>query len=230
MLLISLMKKSKFIMNEIYPGDHIRNLNPYSGDQFGTVGGKVYDATTGEEFFLTCYHVVKAQRHRWDQFSPIGKEDIISINKPNIVCGEIVNAVRDNEIDAAVIKPTINFSIGDSDIPVITRKLNNDDVRYSTTLKMKTLNGVSFGNIVGLNQSTNIKYHKWDSNLNEYYPLNNLIKVKSSTNNFSLPGDSGSLVIDEYNYLIGMLVSGDGNVSFIIPIDSIFSKLNIKIS
>lgn len=47
------------------------------------------------------------------------------------------------------------------------------------------------------------------------------------TTPISSPGDSGSVVLDEDNYLVGLLFSGSEKVTILNPIDLVFDNLNI---
>ncbi len=88
--------------------------------------------------------------------------------------------------------------------------------------------GVRTGRIIDIRSTVQgIEYpdgNTWD--------LKNIILVESvDSMPFSTGGDSGSIVFDEQNIIIGMLVAGSSitNQSVIIPISSIENQLLIKI-
>ncbi len=217
----------------LFPATNILNEDPYPQNR-GSLGGKVYNKNTNEAYFLSCYHVVKSISQRWD-FNPRGFETVFEYesNKP---CGQIINALRDEEVDAAIMRANDSYEISDSinGIGTIysTRDLNIDDKWFQT--KVKIFGGITqslkVGYVSDINVHADITYFKDNSTEMEIHRLNNLIFIKSiDTDQFSQPGDSGSFVIDEYNYIIGMLVGGQGTLSFVIPINTVLKRLNIKI-
>lgn len=220
---------------QLWPANSILNKSPYP-DNRGSVGGKVYDFSTNEPYFLSCYHVVKSPQHDWN-FSPVGNESILEFTTGNL-CGQIVKAIRDDQIDAAIMRAVDDYQIMDGingiGVPHFTRDINSDDKKYKTGVKMfggltQQLVG---GYVMDINVPANILYFKDDhSNNTEYHRLENLIYIKSNDPTpFSQGGDSGSMVIDEYNYLIGILLGGQGNISFVIPFSTIATRLNLKIN
>jgi len=48
-------------------------------------------------------------------------------------------------------------------------------------------------------------------------------------NGMSAPGDSGSAVLDDENYVVGLLYAGSSNSTLINPIDAVLSALNAEI-
>jgi len=214
----------------IYPSSNIANSIPYINNT-GSMGGKVYDETSNEEYFISCYHVVKSPNHNWDNFQPVGNETIIDITYNNSSCGLLIRAIRDEQIDIAVMKPTNGYevkgAISGIGTPYFSRALNNNDKFYKTKVKMKGMvSGYNVGFVVDINLPVKITYID-----GVIHQLNNLIFVQAlSGDTFSKGGDSGSFVVDEYNYLIGVLVGGFRNTSYIIPIQTIFNKTKTKIS
>lgn len=221
--------------NAIWPSNEISNSHPYQQNT-GSVGGKVYDSLTGEEYFLSCFHVVKSPTHSWN-FQPNGNEIIINLSDGSKVCGEIINAIRDDEIDVAVMKAPngsqIKSAISGIGTPYFFRSLNNNDKIYRTKVKMYGLvSSFRVGYVADINLPVRLAYWKENSvDSKEWHQLNKIIFINAlSDPTFSQPGDSGSFVIDEYNYLIGVLVGGFQNVSYVIPIDTIFNKTKTKLT
>jgi hypothetical protein len=214
----------------IYPSSKLSNANPYTNNT-GSMGGRVFDETTNEEYFVSCYHVVKSPNHNWDNFQPIGNETIIDISDNNSSCGLIINAIRDDEVDIAIMKPIndyeINGTISGIGTPYFTRILNDYDKKQKTKVRMNGMvSGFNVGSVIDINLPVKITYI--DGSINQ---LNKMIFIQALSNGtFSQPGDSGSFIIDEYNYLIGVLVGGFQNVSYVIPINTIFKKTNTKIA
>jgi len=212
----------------IYPSSKISNSNPYPNNS-GSMGGRVFDEITNEEYFLSCYHVVKSPTHCWDNFQPNGNEAIIDISN-NMICGQIIKAIRDDKVDIAVMKTISQYEIKSSisgiGTPMFTRILNTNDKKLKTKVKMNgMLSGFKIGSIMDINAPVKIKYP--DGGINQF---SNLISVQSINNDsFSNGGDSGSFIIDEYGYLIGILVGGYQTVSYVIPIEAVLNKTQTKI-
>jgi len=215
--------------SSIFPTNRIINQNSYPNNR-GSIGGKLY-GINGEEFFVSCYHVVKSPRHKWEAFEKIGHESIVNVSDGDLVCGSIVTAIRDDEVDIALMKAddgfTIESSINGIGIPSLYRELNSKDKIYKTRVKMfGGRTGFSVGHVYDLRVPIRLSYVDGLS-----HRLNNIILIKAfKSDTFSLPGDSGSFVFDEYNNLIGILVGGHDNVSYVMPINTILTKTNTKIS
>jgi hypothetical protein len=45
----------------------------------------------------------------------------------------------------------------------------------------------------------------------------------------SAPGDSGSIVLDEENYVIGLLYAGSDSATLINPINPVLKALNVEL-
>lgn len=213
----------------IYPSSKIGNSNPYLNNA-GSIGGRVFDENTNEAYFVSCYHVVKSPNHDWDNFEPNGNETIINISDNNSSCGLITKAIRDDQVDIAIMKPIndyqIESSIGGIGTPMFTRKLKPNDKRLKTKVKMNgMMSGYKIGNVKDIDVPVKIKYP--DGKTNQF---NSLISIQSINNDcFSKGGDSGSFVIDEYDYLIGILIGGYRDISYVIPIEAVLNKTQTKI-
>lgn len=219
--------------SDLWPAGNILNQDPYPSNR-GSVGGRVYDARTNAAYFISCFHVVKSPLHKWD-FKANGHETVLEY-RSNEACGEIVDAIRDDEIDAAIMKTVNDYQIRDGisgiGSPHFVRDLTMDDKKSKTRVRM--FGGISqkltTGYISDIGMPAKILYYRDNSADMEYHRLNKLIFIKSDGDTpFSLPGDSGSMVVDEYDYLIGILVGGQGTRSFVIPITTVFYKLGLKL-
>ncbi len=210
-------------------GDEIANESP-AGTNAGSLGCIVKKRQSGLEYILTCYHVVKNDGFDWELFnSGDGDKNVVHpLNGPDIV-GEISQAIRNNFIDVALILPNKNVSVSNLHsnigyIPNDPRVLTDDDVNNQTVVKMVGLkSGYREGYIADVHRQAYIKY------IDGYHTLYDLIVIKSFDNRrFSQGGDSGSIIIDGLGYAIGLLVAGNNNISFAIPLNSVFNQLSIK--
>ncbi|WP_214226156.1 DUF4231 domain-containing protein [Pedobacter sp. B4-66] len=219
----------------VAPGDEIANDNPYK-NYSGSAGGRLYDSSTNEEYFITCYHVVKSPSHSWDPFIPNGNEIVNIIKDGSVRCGKIIKAFHDDKVDVAVIKLINNYriqgAINGIGTPYFKRPPNPNDKIYQTKVKMYgAVSKFSVGFIADIEQLVKLTYKKVDSEDLEVHLIRDVIFVHAlSDDTFSKPGDSGSFVVDEYNYLIGILLGGFKDTSYVIPIDSILDRTKTKLT
>jgi len=214
------------------PSDEIANQDAYRNALKGSIAYPVVRNSDNKNFILTCYHAVWNENHDWDIFLPVGKEDVVHPLYGSAI-GKIKFAFKNSRLDVALIEPGANVSIDTSipllDIPKATRKIDETDKRRKTTVKIKSITNnkiATSGKIEDVEVSATIKYPD-----GQYRSLNNLFRIKPMDNNpFSIGGDSGSLVVDEWNYAVGIVVAGnEKDITFAIPINTIFESLNLKI-
>ncbi|EZH73670.1 hypothetical protein ATO12_17185 [Aquimarina atlantica] len=214
------------------PSDEIANNDAYRNSLKGSIAYPVVGYEDNTSYILTCYHTIWNQGHNWDIFIPIGKEEIVHpLNGLSI--GSVVYAFKNSWLDVALIKPNndVDFAL---QIPLLeapkgTREIDALDVERKTTVYIKSSldnNKASSGYINDTGVMSYIRYP--DGRIRS---LENLIKVKPyGTRPFSTSGDSGSLVLDQWGYAIGIVVAGNEiDTTFIIPISTIFDNLNLKI-
>jgi hypothetical protein len=217
---------------KLKPSDEIANQDAYRNALKGSISYPVVRNSDNKSFILTCYHAVWNENHDWDIFLPIGKEDVVHPLNGSVI-GKIKFAFKNSRLDVALIEPNANVSIDTSipllDTPKATRKIDDADIRRKTTVKIKSITNskiTTSGKIEDVEVSATIKYPD-----GQYRSLNNLFRIKPMDNNpFSIGGDSGSLVVDEWNYAVGIVVAGnEKDITFAIPINTIFESLNLKI-
>jgi hypothetical protein len=229
---VKIINDSEPTTHSFSPTDKIANAKPYPNNE-GSMGGKVYNKDNNEPYFLSCYHVVKSPTQDWDDFKKSNDRNVLNHTTGNGSKAEIVEAFRDNEVDVAIMKSDTNISafINGIGIPYVWRNLNIDDEVYGTSVRMfGAFSGFSEGTIVDIDLPVKLKYYRDDTDGMEWHQLDNVIAVKGLAGNFSRPGDSGSFVIDEYNYLIGVLVGGYMSTSYIMPIERVLRRTNTKIT
>lgn len=223
----------KALSTNLKPSDEIANQYPYLNYLKGSLGLPVYRNNDKKQFILTCYHAVWNKDHNWDVFIPVGKEDVVSPLNGSAI-GKIKFAFKNSDLDVALIEPNEDVRV-DSSVPLLTspksiRSLDLSDKQKKTILKIKSLSNhdqPTVGYVHDIDVTANIKYPD-----GIYRKLNNLIHIKSFDNTpFSVSGDSGALVLDEWDYAVGIIVAGnDRNVSFAMPISTIFESLNLKLN
>jgi hypothetical protein len=213
---------------KIYPSDKISNLANLS--EIGAMGGKVYDLDTEEEYFISCFHVVKTSKHKWENTKQKENKSVVDKTLNSSNCGLIVKTLRDDEVDVAVMRAVndieISPAISGIGTPFYSRTITPNDKAKKLKVVMKgSVSGYREGIII--DDSSKVKISYTDGSVNEFRKL---IKVSGTSHStFSQPGDSGSFVLDTNNYLIGMVVGGYENTSYLIPIETILKKTKTKL-
>jgi hypothetical protein len=212
------------------PGTGIRNVVGTNGE--GTFGCVVIDNSTNQKCILSCQHVLK---NNADYNTIDGNTTIILSDGSNNNFATHKSGIRNNEIDAglALLKDqTIdNRNLG---ILKIERDITDTDV---TTNKRVMIKGYDldekmvipqFGVIINNGFEIFLDYQDNE----DAFPIQDTIVLSRGTNDFkaiSKPGYSGSLVLDEDRFVIGMVVGGDDKFTYAIPINKIKSKLKFSI-
>ena len=214
----------------IYPSHHsIANKEPINDAQ-GVFGCCVKGIDTEEPYILTCYHVVKHATHSWSEFESTGNEEVIDKDK-DAELAVIKKAVLDEHIDASLASPVDGVKIRKHIVslgsPTGTRVVTADDVTNRAAIKFKGRRpGVSRGIISNYGSvAKDITYH--DGNR---HTLRRLIKITTTDDlPVAIPGDSGALLMDEYNRALGLIVASDDRASYAIPIASILNGFGITL-
>lgn len=222
----------KTLAISLSPSDEIANEYPFQNVLCGSISFPFLRKSDNKKFILTCYHAVWNENHDWDIFIPIGKENVVyPMNGQKI--GKIKFAFKNARLDVALIELNSDSNLSD-DIPLLNnpksaRKVDTKDKKGKTSVKIKSTTSntnPSIGYIYDIDVSANILYPD-----GIYRSLSNLIMIKPYKDlPFSVGGDSGSLIIDEWDYAIGIVVAGnEKDTTFAIPIMTILESLNLKI-
>jgi len=204
-------------------------------DNWGTLGVivKLLDNNSDKRYLLTCCHnVVK----------PIRK---ISENEPNKIktgtidasvtteIGTVFKADRDHEMDAALVEINIQDkriinSVPQMGNPQKSRQLFNRDAGNATAFIYGAKSGVenksvSKGVVTSIYNTIKVTYG------NEEFTLINTIAISNNSKAVSQGGDSGACVLDSDNNVIGIVVAGNSQVTYALPITTLLSKLNVQL-
>lgn len=216
----------------LYPSYSI-NSPSHSDTNWGSIGCFTRRLGGSETLMLTCYHVLKSESQKWERYDPIqGDSDKVNwiSGKQKHEIGEILEGIRDYEIDAALVKLKNEFTPNNNLFEIGTlssiRFVESKDLEANTTVSI--FGGRSrkrLGRIVGYKSDVCISYSEGD------HVLSQLIAIESLDENpFSQGGDSGSIVYDEKSRsAVGMLVAGNKSVSYAIPITIVFDKLKLTL-
>ena len=210
--------------SEIKPSYEIANSNPYYNGLRGTLGCIVRFKNSDDPLLLTCYHAVFGTDHNWDYFNFKSK----SVVSSGQIIGEIIDAKRNFRYDFALIKPEISVNVSNQ-IPRIGIPLYNEDIAKAYTkkgTKVKKRGKITL-DTNGIIESTNFAGTIFYPD-GEYHELVKLIKINSTgSGRFSDNGDSGSLLISEDKYAIGIVVAGTSSYSLAYPITQLFKDYNL---
>ena len=203
---------------------------------YGTIGVvvKKQNDDSGKKYLLTCCHNVLDTFGSIDNSSPDTKYTGISNSKFETKIGTVSNAFIDHEIDAALIEITPeNEDLIKNFVPKMGHINNNRDLNTSDEKKLRTSiygattygvnNKSSKGVLNSLYNTIEITYKKYGG---KKVAMINLIQIS----NKALPGDSGSCVLDSRCNLLGLVVAGSNEVTYVMPIKTLLIKLNLQIA
>ncbi len=189
----------------------------------GTIGGLVKDAN-GVVYAITCYHCVHNDSLDWTDF----KKDLLTCRVVSELFGEqfefgtIEFAVRNSLADIAIIliddQITKNFAIPDKRLlkPMVT--LSGGNARNITLNNYGAVSNGRLGTFEGYSEHITCPSSEQGDTAQEF---DILIKVSGINDFFSVPGDSGAFILTPDDQFVGMVVMGDGNISYGIPAISI---------
>lgn len=205
-------------------------------DNYGSYGlaVKFKGDDSSSPMLLTCYHVVIGKHHSFNYFKYLQEESIIIPGKPDSIVGSVRNGVRNDTIDAAILDVNDAFKISnklpdDTEIKSSRTVTENDKNLSVRIFGYKTKGTKAAGTISAVNNDVKINYESPDGTRTEEWNLSGLISISNKDKAISIPGDSGSAVVDKDNNVIGIVVAGNSNYTFAIPIETIFKQLNIEL-
>lgn len=212
------------------------SVGPLNEHWRGTLGCFVKDIDKGgEDFILSNHHVLYSESGYKDSFiaQPStydggGNDDAIGLYIRSLSPDE--SAI--NEFDAAVAGPISKEFTNLIPKTGVNAEESIDALIGMKVYKIGATTGKTFGVVSSLVSSIKVKNSK--GNVLDYQ---NQIAINGTTPdfltlaNFSMPGDSGSVIFDyETNKIIGLLFCGNGGVkSFANKINPLFDKLRISL-
>lgn len=199
---------------------------------FGTIGLKV--RRNDKSYLLSCYHVLCPVEFNKGQaaFAGATENAVISPGElhrtkdPQII-GHITEGRFDGFIDAAIAELTedgkslINQYFDNNGVPKGVRVVSAKDAKARIQVKLvgKT-SKLELGKLVHHYQKVTF-FPKSPAGLDRLFDL-------IVTSKISGKGDSGATVVDASNNVIGMLVGGNENSSYVIPINTILNRMDLK--
>jgi len=198
------------------------------------IGVKFKGSEGNRKMLLTCYHVIIGNGDDFFNFKYTKNDKIVSPHdNEDAIIGNVLNAIRNDTIDAALIEVENNIFIS-NDLPdnggsiTSTRIIQNDEPYNNIPVRIYGYINNSTGKITSINNDANIVYTLPDGS-KQNWEIKDLIAVSDFGSPISQEGDSGSALLDDQNNVIGIVVAGNDTTTYVIPIETIFSQLNIEL-
>ncbi|MBN8837107.1 MAG: trypsin-like peptidase domain-containing protein [Sphingobacteriia bacterium] len=144
--------------------------------------------------------------------------------------GKWVYAVQNKNLDIALVEIKHTGKIVLSGFKRKPRFISQQDIALTKKLKVSmsgSYSGVKTGIIKKVNQTKEIIYTD-----GERRKFNNLIVIQNEndpSSSFACKGDSGAVVFDSERNIIGMIVAGDVEYSYAMPMKPIIDYINMVI-
>ncbi|GAA3623262.1 hypothetical protein GCM10022397_06210 [Flavivirga jejuensis] len=213
------------------PGVKIANSDHIS--KKGTYGCLVRHQD-GDDYILTCSHVALSGSSK-DLEGKVNEDEIyiaFEIGRPFNIANELFYARRDENNDTALLKPTLSNNSNKVKGIVIKKERNIDKVkdRLEEVRFFGGKSGLQKGKIHQPCHQDEVTF-KYDDGKKAIFK--NLIifgKLRGSKwKSISQKGDSGSIIFDKDNKAIGLLIGGNKQFSYALPIKPILDKANCTI-
>jgi hypothetical protein len=236
--LVMLAENDKIIAHSVDLSAKVFDIS--QPDNWGTLGVivKPLDNNSDKRYLLTCCHnVVKPFRKISENEPSQIKAGTIDVSITKEI-GTVFKADIDYEMDAALIEIDnknikINNSIPKMGNPQKSRKLLNREISKVEAFIYGAKTGVDKksvvkGMITGVYNSIKVTYTLDDGKKQER-PLINIISISNNGKAISQGGDSGACVVDSDNNVIGLVVAGNSQVTYTLPITTLLAKLNVQL-
>ncbi len=193
----------------------------------GTLGAVVVDNATNQHAALTNFHVACvdstwAVGNRMVQPSRIDTGVV-----PTDEFGAIARAVLSAHVDGAVVSIDSGRASSAAVAEIGTIKGSKAATLGMPVRKRGRTTGLTYGSVDGLSLAVNIDYGDGIG----VKTLTDQISIAADTTKnamFSDHGDSGSVIVDDNGYVVGLLFAGAGAGTVANPIASVLSELNVS--
>jgi hypothetical protein len=197
----------------------------------GTLGAMVRDRTSGARMALTNFHVACVDS-TWavgNTMTQPGRVDggACPANK----FGALVRAVLSDHVDGAVVSIDAGKATACNIVDIGQVKGKNTAANGMAIRKRGRTTGLTYGTVTSVDQTVSINYGDGLGT----HTLKNQIRLEVDTAHSTVMsdhGDSGSVVVDANNKVIGLLFAGidpGHTVSFANPIQSVLDELNVDL-
>lgn len=191
----------------------------------GTLGCIVRDRDTGQNMMLTNYHVIAEKWNAGENITQPSRVDTGSC--PGGICGQLVRSVISENVDGALA--SISGRGNDCSIHEIGDVKGKGTASENMKVRKRgRTTGLTHGIVESIDATVNVPYDHGN------VILRNQITIEadeSQSDVIGMSGDSGSVVVDESNRVVGLYFAGtdDGKFGVANPIDAVLDELNVDI-
>lgn len=219
------------------PGNAIAESNRVNYE--GTLGCILQDPFDGAKYALTCSHVALAGDSRnWLGRTPDPRMDVVNLTVPggSDVYGPVSMAIRNAELDIALVGPLSGENanqLPDGLALSNVREVTADDINKATKVTMRGKNATQSGQIIMRNSGpVKIDYDRGESpkELSNLFVVARKNKDTGKFQAISQGGDSGAAVYDEQGNVLGIVVAGSSQYTYVMPMISIIRQLDMTLA
>lgn len=225
----------------IHYGLHFRLQNPGEKGYTGALGGILVSSDEEDKkYLLTCSHV--ALGGRGDDLGGYFDTDLTHIetdildNETQTGKGTLVYAKVDPTNDTALVALTdLDTSEWNNELPTgghyeesipVSMLTFNERIRFYSSKRNMTVEGVV--NRLRVSEKVSLEYN--DLSINDF---EGVIAVGNNDGGFWSPisqkGDSGAVLYDEDNAPFGMIIGGDDEFTYALPLTDILNSTRMKV-
>ena len=193
----------------------------------GTLGCMVKDNTNGKTVMLSNFHVMCID-NTWHAGDQMDQPSLIDTGTNADGVGALIRAVLSSHVDGAIASINAGISANATVVGIGNVNGTATAVLGSAVRKRGRTTALTYGTIDGLSGSVNVNYGAGLGTRT----LTDQIFIKADTAHnamFSDHGDSGSVIMDSNNNVVGLLFAGSGDTTIANPIAFVQSELNVTV-
>lgn len=188
----------------------------------GTLGVSVFDNRTGQELFLSNWHVL-CFNFTCQSGEPIAQPGAFDGGTDNDVVAQLFKAVLNENVDCAVALPLEQRPLFKEILEVGFVESSNVAILGSTAHKSGRSSGLTPGTVSDISADVDV-----DGYPDGVHSFRDQIVLEGS-GPISIPGDSGSAWLNEANEVIGLNFAGSSTRAIANHIDAVFAALDINL-
>lgn len=202
----------------------------------GTLGCVLLDSLTGVRYALTCSHVaLSGDSRNLMGNAPSPQRNLVELSAAGTlpVLGPVTSAIRNQTLDVALAGPVVPTV--DNQFPGGTlngyRAITDEDVLNQIPVKIRGAQTITEGQIVMRSQTPiAIQYDAGPSPQSFFGLFVVAKKTPQGWSAISKPGDSGAAILDQDNKVLGIVLAGNRNFTYVMPMESIIRQFDLQIA
>lgn len=192
----------------------------------GTLGVSVFDNRTGQEMLLSNWHVL-CSRDACQSGEPIiqpgtGGGDVGTAGD---VVAQLIRSQLTDQVDAAIAQPLGQRPLFKEVLELGMVEGSNRAVLGMIVRKSGRTTGLTPGTVSDVSADLDVGPYPDGST----HSFSDQIVIESDTVDISLPGDSGSVWVDQTNRVVGLNFAGSGKRAVANHIDEVLTALDINL-